>query len=59
MFYILLYYACDGTPITEYCHTFDEAVIKEKSLPPNIHSVIYQGEVNNNFDFGVKFNRVK
>lgn len=59
MFYILLYYACDGTPITEYCHTFEEVVIKKKCLPPNTHSVIYHCEANNNFDFGIRYYRVK
>ncbi len=59
MFYILLYYAYDGTPTTVYCHTFEEAINKEKQLPPNTHSVIYQGEVNNNSNFGITYNRVK
>lgn len=58
MFYILLYYSYDYTPITEFFYEFEDAINRKSRLLPNLHSVIYQCEVTNNSDFNIKFNRV-
>lgn len=59
MFYILLYYTVDYTPITEFFYTLEAARERRKGLLSNLHSVIYQCEANNVTDFNIKYNRVE